>query len=110
MLRISVTIAIALSLATALSNTSRPLHAQTPGGAAPRAGAQAAPAGRTPTIEERTGGMQKIDGFFPLYWDERSGSLWLEIPRFDTEVLYATGLSAGLGSDDIGLDPGQEGR
>jgi hypothetical protein len=109
MLRISVTIAIALSLATALSNTSRPLHAQTPGGAAPRAGAQSAPAGRTPTIEERTSGMQKIDGFFPLYWDERSGSLWLEIPRFDTEVLYATGLSAGLGSNDIGLDRGQEG-
>ncbi|HWW82504.1 MAG TPA: hypothetical protein VNZ26_02815, partial [Vicinamibacterales bacterium] len=61
-----------------------------------------------PTIEERTTGMQKLDGYFPLYWDERAGSLWLEIPRFDAEFLYTTGLSAGLGSNDIGLDRGQE--
>jgi hypothetical protein len=54
--------------------------------------------------------MQKIDGYFPLYWDERTGSLWLEIPRFDTEFLYTTGLAAGLGSNDIGLDRGQEGE
>ena len=53
--------------------------------------------------------MQKMDGYFPLYWDERTGSLLLEIPRFDTDFLYATGLAAGLGSNDIGLDRGQEG-
>ena len=53
--------------------------------------------------------MLKLDGYFPLYWDERTGSLWLEIPRFDTDFLYATGLAAGLGSNDIGLDRGQEG-
>src|SRR5215831_5666750 len=69
-----------------------------------------APASRTQTIEERTAGMQKLDGFFPLYWDSRSGTLWLEIPRFDTEVLYTTGLSAGLGSNDIGLDRGESGN
>src|SRR5205823_10075454 len=65
--------------------------------------------GRTPTIEERTSGMQKLDGFFPVYWDERTGNLWLEIPRFDADFLYTTGLAAGLGSNDIGLDRGQEG-
>ncbi len=64
---------------------------------------------RTPSIEERTSGMQKHDGYFPVYWDERTGSLFLEIPRFDTDFLYATGLAAGLGSNDIGLDRGQEG-
>jgi hypothetical protein len=53
--------------------------------------------------------MQKLDGYFPLYWDERTGSLWLEIPRFDSDFLYTTGLAAGLGSNDIGLDRGQEG-
>jgi hypothetical protein len=75
------------------------VHAQAPGrvGAAP------------PTIEERTSGMQKLDGYFPIYWDERAGALWLEIPRFDTDFLYATGLAAGLGSNDIGLDRGQTG-
>src|SRR5580698_8174603 len=62
-----------------------------------------------PAIEERTSGMRKIDGYFPLYWDERTGNLWLEIPRFDSEFLYTTGLAAGLGSNDIGLDRGQEG-
>src|ERR1039458_4374458 len=67
------------------------------------------PAGPLPRIEERTSGMQKIDGYFPLYWAERTGSLWLEIPRFDSEFLYTTGLAAGLGSNDIGLDRGQEG-
>ena len=53
--------------------------------------------------------MQKLDGYFPLYWDERTGNLCLEIPRFDTDFLYTTGLAAGLGSNDIGLDRGQEG-
>ena len=56
-----------------------------------------------PSIEDRTSGMKKMDGYFPLYWDERSGGMFLEIPRFDTEFLFSTGLSAGLGSNDIGL-------
>ena len=47
--------------------------------------------GNPPTIEARTAGMQKIDGYFPLYWDERTGSLFLEIPRFDTDFLFSTG-------------------
>jgi hypothetical protein len=62
--------------------------------------------GPIPSIEDRTNGLRKIDGYFPLYWDERSGSMLLEIPRFDTDVLFNTGLSAGLGSNDIGLDRG----
>jgi hypothetical protein len=53
--------------------------------------------------------MQKMDGYFPMYWEERTGSLWLEVPRMDAEFLYATGLAAGLGSNDIGLDRGREG-
>src|SRR5437899_5128178 len=81
------------------------VYAQGRGGA----GGQAAPAGRIPPSDERTSGLQKLDGFLPLYWDERSGSLFLEIPKLDSDVLFATGLSAGLGSNDIGLDRGQEG-
>src|ERR1700722_7803154 len=79
------------------------LHAQGRGGAAAPGG------GRIPPIEERVTGMQKLDGYFPLYWDERTGSLFLEIPRFNAEFLFAGGLAAGLGSNDIGLDRGQEG-
>ena len=82
-----------------------PLAAQQAGGRGGAAAAAASPL----SIEERTAGMQTIDGYFPLHWDERTGTLWLEIPRFDTEFLYTTGLAAGLGSNDIGLDRGQEG-
>ena len=64
---------------------------------------------RPPSISDRTEGMRKLDGFFPLYWDENAGTLYLEIPRFGQEVLYLTGLSAGLGSNDIGLDRAQLG-
>lgn len=62
-----------------------------------------------PPIVERTQGMKKLDGYFPLYWDGRTGSLFLEIARFDTDFLFTTGLSAGLGSNDIGLDRGRSG-
>ncbi|HYM23863.1 MAG TPA: zinc-dependent metalloprotease, partial [Vicinamibacterales bacterium] len=79
--------------------TTVPFHAQG------RGGGQAG----TGSIADRTASMQKIDGYFPLYWDERAGSLWLEIPRLDNEFLLATGLAAGLGSNDIGLDRGQAG-
>ena len=65
---------------------------------------------RTPSIEERVMGFEKLDGYFPLYWDEKAGNLYLEIPRFDTPFLYATGLAAGLGSNDIGLDRGMGGQ
>jgi len=60
-------------------------------------------------VEERTAGMQELDGYFPLYWDDRTGSLWLSVPRVGVDFLYAGGLAAGLGSNDIGLDRGQEG-
>ncbi len=51
--------------------------------------------------------MQLIDGFLPVYWDETDGKLWLEIARWETDVLHMTGLASGLGSNDIGLDRGQ---
>ena len=63
-------------------------------------------AGPPPSIDERTNGLRKIDGYVPLYWDDRTGSMLLEVSRFDAEFLLSTGLSAGLGSNDIGLDRG----
>jgi hypothetical protein len=67
----------------------------------------AATQGPIPSIATKTSGMQKLDGYFPLYWDAKAGHLWMEIPRLDTEVLWVSGLAAGLGSNDIGLDRGQ---
>ena len=63
-----------------------------------------------PSIDDRTAGMKKLDGYFPLYWDERAGTLYLEIARFDSDFLFSNGLSAGLGSNDIGLDRGRGGQ
>jgi len=78
------------------------------GGGGGGRGAQAA-GGPIGSITDRTAAMQKIDGYFPIYWDERTGSLFLEIPRLDTDFLFTTGLAAGLGSNDIGLDRGGSG-
>ena len=61
-------------------------------------------------ISERTRQWTRMDGFVPMYWDELSGRLYLEIARFDQELLYQTSLPAGLGSNPIGLDRGQLGQ
>src|SRR5215218_2947250 len=58
------------------------------------------------SVDDRTSGMKKMDGYFPLYWDERTGAMFLEISRLDSDFLFSSGLSAGLGSNDIGLDRG----
>jgi hypothetical protein len=93
---------LAASLTLVLSAS--PAIAQGRGGGTPQN------TGPLPTIETRTAGFQKLDGFVPLYWDDKTGSLWMEIDTFDKEILYATGLTAGLGSNDIGLDRGIEGQ
>lgn len=64
----------------------------------------AAPA--TKSIADATSEMRKIDGFFPLYWSEGDGKLWLEVPRWDRDFLLVASLPAGVGSNDIGLDRG----
>jgi hypothetical protein len=58
------------------------------------------------TIEDKTAGMKRLEGYFPLFWDDRTGQLWMEISRFNVEVLHNTGYAAGLGSNDIGIDRG----
>jgi hypothetical protein len=62
-----------------------------------------------PTIAEKTAGAQKLAGYFNLYWDAKAGKLWLEIDKWGSEFLYQSGLPAGVGSNDIGLDRGQLG-
>ena len=64
-------------------------------------------AAQTATIAEKIKDAQKFAGYFNLYWDAKAGKLWLEIDKWDAEFLYQTGLPAGVGSNDIGLDRGQ---
>lgn len=61
------------------------------------------------TIAARTAGLTRIDGFVPLWWDEANGKLLMEVSRFGEELLYQTSLTAGVGSNPIGLDRGQLG-
>src|SRR5690242_21943861 len=61
------------------------------------------------SIAARTRGLQKLDGYFPLYWDAEGGKLLLEIPRFEKEFLYQLSLPTGVGSNPLGLDRGQLG-
>jgi len=64
---------------------------------------------KTVTIADKTTSMQKMPGYFNIYWDAKAGKLWLEIDRWGTEFLYQSSLTAGIGSNDIGLDRGQLG-
>ncbi len=71
--------------------------------------AQASKSPGLPSIAEKTRGMERMDGYFPIYWDSAAGKLWMEISRFDSDVLYVESLPAGMGSNDIGLDRSQLG-
>jgi hypothetical protein len=64
---------------------------------------------KTPTVQAKTEGLRKIDGFAPLYWDARSGKLYWEVSHFGREFLYQEALASGLGSNPVGLDRGQLG-
>ena len=64
------------------------------------------PAGKPPSIEDKTASMKKLDGLVPVYWDEAEGKLYLEIAKFGVEMLHSNGFAAGLGSNDIGIDRG----
>ena len=74
------------------------LAAQTP--------APAPPAQPPATIAARTRGMDKRDGFVPVYLDDRQGKIFLEIARDSMRIIIAQQLSTGLGSNPVGLDRG----
>ncbi len=81
-----------------------PLAAQQPA-TLPAPAAPAAPA----TIAGRTAGLERRDGYIPVYLNDRTGAVLLEIPRDSTRVLFMTTLATGLGSNALGLDRGSGG-
>ena len=64
----------------------------------------------TPTIHDFTANMKATDGLFPMFWDAKSGHLYLEINKFDQDFLLLTSLPYGLGQNDVGLDRGKIGQ
>ncbi|MEO0788101.1 MAG: zinc-dependent metalloprotease [Bacteroidota bacterium] len=62
-----------------------------------------------PTIAKYTENMDERPGFFTTYWDEQGGRILMEISQWEEDFLYVNSLTAGLGSNDIGLDRNQLG-
>lgn len=62
-----------------------------------------------PSINDKTKAMKPMPGFVPMYWDEAAGKLYLEISKWNEEILYTLSLPQGLGSNDVGLDRGLQG-
>jgi hypothetical protein len=93
---------LAVACAAAPARTAEPKPPAPPTSTTP-----AAPA--MPAIAEKVAGARALPGFFALYWDDKAGKLWLEIDKWQHEFLYQSGLAAGVGSNDIGLDRGQLG-
>ena len=60
-------------------------------------------------ISAKTRGLEKRDGFIPVYLDEKQGKILLELPRDSMRALMFFGLATGLGSNPIGLDRGANG-
>src|ERR1700761_2163972 len=69
----------------------------------------AAKAQKNNDIETKTKDLTKYTGYFNFYWDERTGRIWLEVDKLNTEFLYVNSLPAGVGSNDLNLDRGQIG-
>src|SRR6185312_3587681 len=57
------------------------------------------------SIASVTENMKRSDGFFPFYYDVKSGKVLLEIGRWDTEFLYFSSLPEGIGNG--GAERGQ---
>ncbi|MGB0778355.1 MAG: zinc-dependent metalloprotease [Flavobacteriaceae bacterium] len=53
--------------------------------------------------------IESYTGFFDFYYDSNSDKIYLAVDKLDTDFLYVSALSEGLGSNDIGLDRGQLG-
>ncbi len=64
---------------------------------------------KTPSIQEKIEGLPSYEGFFTFYWNEKEGKIYLEVDRWEEEFLYVNSLTAGVGSNDIGLDRNQLG-
>lgn len=57
-------------------------------------------------LSARIAGLQKKDGFFPYYWDDKKGEFLLELSSaaLDREFLYFTSLGSGIGSTEMFAD------
>ncbi|HUX34449.1 MAG TPA: DUF5117 domain-containing protein, partial [Gemmatimonadaceae bacterium] len=79
--------------------------AQRPATAAPKP-----PAAVAASIAAKSAGYVKHDGFIPIYLNDTTGKILLEIPRDSFPALMVIMQSTGLGSNPIGIDRGAGGE
>lgn len=103
LLALSITFAAACASAGSTPPRAQPA---TPGSTSATA---ARPDTTARSIAGRTAGMEKRDGFLPLYLDGKQGKLFLELPRDSMRVLFFATTATGLGSNPIGIDRGADG-
>ena len=60
-----------------------------------------------PSIADHTAGMNKMEGFFNLYWDDSTGKMYWEIDKLGVGFIYQISMGSGLGSNPVGIDRGQ---
>src|SRR5215831_8323366 len=65
---------------------------------------------QSPSIASKVSGMAEYLGFFNFYYDVKQDKIHLLIDKLNVEFLYVPSLTAGIGSNDIGLDRNQLGR
>lgn len=59
---------------------------------------------------QATKNLEIYKGYFNFYYDTAKDKMYLEVDKLGEEFLYVNSLSAGIGSNDIGLDRGQLGQ
>ena len=91
--------AVALALGALLPTAAPLLAQQPPTGAARGAGA----------IAGKTTGLERRDGFIPVYVDKQHGRVLLELPSDSMRTLLMVSQATGLGSNPIGIDRGASG-
>lgn len=61
-------------------------------------------------IEEKTKGLEGVEGLFKTYRDPKGNRVLLEVSKSQfREFLFVTAVRTGLGSNDVGIDRGQLG-
>ena len=61
------------------------------------------------SISNFTKKMHRAEGYFPSFYDASNDKLYISVDLNTPEFLYVNTLSAGVGSNDLGLDRGKLG-
>ena len=70
---------------------------------------QCTPPSKEVSISVFTKNMRPTEGYFPSFYDVSKDKLYISVDLNTPEFLYVNTLSAGVGSNDLGLDRGKLG-